>query len=90
MATTRSQGIATIEPAEAGGFLICLPDGRVEQRTDEVSADALCKAWATHDLRTYGGPGVLTIHWRDGAHPVRQVRTDPRGRRTRAQKAARS
>jgi hypothetical protein len=32
MPTTRSQGIATIEPAKGGGFLICLPDGPVEHR----------------------------------------------------------
>jgi hypothetical protein len=41
MPTTRSQGIATIEPAEGGSFLVCLSDGRVEHHGSAISAEAV-------------------------------------------------
>jgi hypothetical protein len=56
MGTTRSQGIDTIEPAERGGFLVCLPNGRVEQRERAISGEALCAAWAGRNVWLFGAP----------------------------------
>lgn len=79
----RSQGIATIEPdEETGGFIVLLPDGRVEHRESARSAEALCIGWAGRDVRAHGGPGLLTIYWRGGAKPTRVHTTPVRSRAT--------
>ena len=76
---TRSEGIATIEPAEGGGFLIGLPEGCVD-RTSPISAEALYTAWAGATSARPVAPASSRSRWRDGANPVRQVRTEPRRR----------
>ena len=52
MATTRSQGIATIEPAEGGGFLSCSP-------ADVLLVTPLGRPLGSNYGDPFGGRGVL-------------------------------